>query len=725
MKRWFTSVAALLFLQISVFAQQNPDWGWVRQHGGVGNEVAEFIETDENGNVYTFFQTYDSLSIGNVKYDRPDSYDGWDYILVKHDRNGNVVFSQPVYGHAAYGEVKVNAMAIDADENVYLVGDFTDSLSIDGLHMTGGSSVYDWESFIAKLDRNGDIIWLRKLGGFLEDYLGDIAVDKQGNIIVSGYFYDYSRTYGPFTVTSLYRDNNFILAKLDSMGQYIWVKHSLVGSVEGKGQPSSFRNRVRLAVDRSNNIYVGGRVNASVSFDGINYQIPGGSNMYLAKFAPSGNFVWSQAAWPGYSDVMDMAIDNDDHIYLTGRYRGDSLIFNNGDTLRSADFYAYYLVKYDSSGQSQWVRGYNTPSRMQYRLGLDADANGHCYLSGDIGYPWTYGDDTIVSSPLHYGQVVLKFDRNGDTVWTRHITLPDPADVACDKQGNIYVAGHFGQYAIIGDSMYAAIPKFYADFYVAQLKVPELITMNGNDKTSYCEGDSITVYFSNVDTAFGGSNVFRFEISDKYGSFKNPVVLGTRTGAAPVDSARFALPVQAAAGPAYKVRVVSMSPVFYSWAGAAFTIYPLPAKPVINASASQLSTASVGDLQWYKNGIAIAGATSQVFQPTSSGNYTVSLKNTAGCMATSDPQWFVAVNVDDVAEGNIRLYPNPVTDKLVIENIVPGTIVRLTDVKGSSVFMGTTEGGRYIINTTQLMPGIHILHLVLPDGTQEQYKVAK
>lgn len=725
MKRLITCALILTLFQIEVTAQQNPGWGWVRQHGGVGHETAEFIETDENGNVYTFFQTYDSLRIGNVKYDRPKSYDGWDFILVKHDRNGNVVFSQPIYGHAAYAEVTVNAMAVDADENVYIVGDFTDSLSIDGLHMTGGSSVYDWESFIAKLDRNGDIIWLRKMGGFLEDYLGDIAVDKQGNIIVSGYFYDYSRTYGPFTVNSLYRDNNFILAKLDSMGQYIWVKHSLVGSVEGKGQPSSFRNRTRLAVDRSNNIYVGGRVNASVSFDGINYQIPGGSNMYFAKFSPSGNFVWSQAAWPGYSDVMDMAIDNNDHIYLTGRYRGDSLIFNNGDTLRSNDFYAYYLAKYDSTGQSQWVRGYNTPSRMQSRLGLDADANGNCYLSGEIGYPWTYGDDTIVSSPLHYGQVVLKFDQNGDTVWTRHITLADPADVACDKQGNVYVAGYFSQYATIGDSMYAAIPKFYSDFYIAQLKVPELITMNGNDKTSYCEGDSITVYFSDIDTAFGGSNVFRFEISDKYGSFKNPVVLGTRTGAAPINSARFVLPPQVVAGNDYKVRIVSTAPAFYSWAGAGFTIDPLPAKPVINASATQLSTTAVGTLQWYKDGAIVPGATAQVYQPLSTGDYTVSLTNAAGCTSVSDPQHFIPVSVVSAPVGILRVYPNPVKDRLIIEHAQPSTQVRLADVKGSNVFKGTTEGGQYTINTTHLMPGVYILHLVLPDGTQQQHKIAK
>lgn len=725
MKRLITCAIILALFQIEGIAQQDPDWGWVRQHGGVGNEMAEFVETDVNGNVYTFLQTYDSLWIGNVKYDRPNSYDGYDFILVKHDRNGNVIYSQPVYGHAAKAEVKVNAMAIDADENVYIVGDFTDSLSIDGLHMTGGSSDYDWESFIVKLDKNGDAIWLRKMGGFLEDYLGDIAVDKQGNIIVSGYFYDYSRTYGPFTVNALYRDNNFILAKLDSMGQYIWVKHSLVGSVEGKGQPSSFRNRTRLAVDRSNNIYVGGRVNASVSFDGINYQISGGSNMYFAKFSPAGNFVWSQTAWPGYSDLMDMAIDDDDHIYLTGRYRGDSLIFNNGDTLRSDDFYAYYLAKYDSTGQSQWVKGYNTPSRMQNRLGLTADANGNCYLSGDIGYPWTYGDDTLVSSPLHYGQVVVKFDQNGDTAWTRHISLADPADVACDRQGNIYVAGHFGQYAIIGDSTYATTRQFYGDIYIAQLKAQELITMNGNDKTSYCEGDSITVYYSNVDTAFGSSNVFRFEISDKYGSFKNPVVLGTHLGGVPVDSARFVLPVQVVPGPNYKVRAVSTSPVFYSWAGAGFVVKPLPVKPVINWAATQLSTTTSGILQWYKDGVVIPGATSQVYQPVSAGTYTVSVTNTAGCSATSDQQWFAPVSVSDVAANTTHVYPNPVKDKLAIDNITSGTLIRLSDVKGSIIFEGKAEARQYAINTAHLVPGIYILHLVLPDGTQHQHKIAK
>lgn len=49
-------------------------------------------------------------------------------------------------------------------------------------------------------------------------------------------------------------------------------------------------------------------------------------------------------------------------------------------------------------------------------------------------------------------------------------------------------------------------------------------------------------------------------------------------------------------------------------------------------------TANVGDTyQWFKDGVAIAGATSQTYSATVTGAYTVAVTNAGGCSGTSDP----------------------------------------------------------------------------------------
>jgi Secretion system C-terminal sorting domain len=66
------------------------------------------------------------------------------------------------------------------------------------------------------------------------------------------------------------------------------------------------------------------------------------------------------------------------------------------------------------------------------------------------------------------------------------------------------------------------------------------------------------------------------------------------------------------------------------------------------------SPAATGN-QWYKNGVAIAGATQQTFSATQAGSYTVTVADGSGCFASSGP---VTVTAVDPGLSTPMIYPS-------------------------------------------------------------------
>ncbi len=97
----------------------------------------------------------------------------------------------------------------------------------------------------------------------------------------------------------------------------------------------------------------------------------------------------------------------------------------------------------------------------------------------------------------------------------------------------------------------------------------------------------------------------------------------------------------------------------------------MPIKPVIVWSGSQLSTtAGLVSYQWLLNGTAINGATTNTHTPVATGNFTVTVKNAAGCSNTSDPFQLVVTATTPIPSSSnttISLYPNPASNETWIE----------------------------------------------------------
>ncbi|MFC2130362.1 T9SS type A sorting domain-containing protein [Bacteroidota bacterium] len=187
----------------------------------------------------------------------------------------------------------------------------------------------------------------------------------------------------------------------------------------------------------------------------------------------------------------------------------------------------------------------------------------------------------------------------------------------------------------------------YGDFGDIILSVNDLNLLVQNlEKLEYCAGEKLDIPFE-TEYSFNSGNDFIAQLSDKYGSFANPLPLDTLTGTISDTMINVLLPKALPGGTGYRIRVVSTDPPFTGEDnGEDITINELP-NPLItqgpdsvcyNSIESYLSNTNNNvDYKWFAVGGQITGndndSTVTVnWMETSSGTITLIQTNTiSGC----------------------------------------------------------------------------------------------
>ncbi len=123
---------------------------------------------------------------------------GWEATVYKTDSVGNLIWS---FRYGGSGDQLFDAITIDSDSGYILSG----STTVLG---NGG------EDFLfVKLDKNGNVIWSKAIGGLQNERAMGIVVTQDGNYVSVG------------TSTSFGQgSSDFLMVKLDTNGNLIWAK---------------------------------------------------------------------------------------------------------------------------------------------------------------------------------------------------------------------------------------------------------------------------------------------------------------------------------------------------------------------------------------------------------------------------------------------------------------------------------------------------------------------
>ncbi|WP_440135577.1 hypothetical protein, partial [Chitinophaga sancti] len=182
----------------------------------------------------------------------------------------------------------------------------------------------------------------------------------------------------------------------------------------------------------------------------------------------------------------------------------------------------------------------------------------------------------------------------------------------------------------------------------------------------------------------------------------------------------------------YSVRVVANSPVDTSGWSDLFTITNRPAQPVIQQVGDSLFTSSTYNLQWYKDDVAISGATSNAIRVSAKGAYKVEALNGEGCTSISAAR---AVGITDTTKAgklsaSFTAVPSECDSSSFhfygsFENLSAGDSVVSFNYQFDATSGGTTQNSSFLFNRGKgIYPVTYSIRTLRGDtASQTQYLV--
>ncbi len=117
--------------------------------------------------------------------------------------------------------------------------------------------------------------------------------------------------------------------------------------------------------------------------------------------------------------------------------------------------------------------------------------------------------------------------------------------------------------------------------------------------------------------------------------------------------------------------------------------------------------------QWYQDGVPVTNATGNFYVVTANGVYNVVVFNAFNCSQTSNYVTISNVGMNEISLNNgIRLYPNPVSEKLQVEKALPGEWqLVITDVEGRAIAHTTLVNPKTEIDMSEILSGIYLAQI--------------
>ena len=219
------------------------------------------------------------------------------------------------------------------------------------------------------------------------------------------------------------------------------------------GNPSNTTDaKTTLAGADNGYFYMAGEFLGTVQFGNKSLVSAGGTDIWLVKNTPEGAPVWSIRMGGNDDDfVWKIVSDNEDNVTMTGYYYGTIQIGN--DIYTSQGSQDLFIARFDGEGNYLW--SYTLGGGMaDYIRGLATDSGGNLFLAGHFYDSFIVGDTTVTAA-RGSDAFVIKFSPDGQPAWvtTAGGSSSDQASsVTIDSEGNILLAASFYYDITFGDT---------------------------------------------------------------------------------------------------------------------------------------------------------------------------------------------------------------------------------------------------------------------------------
>lgn len=292
---------------------------WFLQIGGKGDDRGLKVINDLYGNIYFTGVFQQEASVSSSGYsDTLKSFGREDICIGKINTDGNLVWLRIIGGQGS--DAPTDLMPGD-NNSIYLSGIFEDSLFI-GQDTIESLDYID--SFIAKFDSTGNMIWVNQIGGSGNQQCVSLLTDLEGNLITGGHFtktLELLQTISEIS-TSLGGFDGF-LVKWTPDGDLEWIK-----LIQGGG--NTFIKD--LAVDEDNNYYMLGDFTDTIVNESSQPFLSsyGGADVFIVKYLQNGNFLWQRTVGSLYDDKAKcLTFGGNDKVIMVGEFKDELLSSNH------------------------------------------------------------------------------------------------------------------------------------------------------------------------------------------------------------------------------------------------------------------------------------------------------------------------------------------------------------------------------------------------------------
>ncbi|HBF88798.1 MAG TPA: hypothetical protein DDX39_09165, partial [Bacteroidales bacterium] len=473
-------------------------------------------------------------------------------------------------GECTGGTFNVRASKVDNSDNLYVFGDYSGTLTIQGTPLAPYGGVTDM--FLAKFNSLGTLQWAVRAGSATgaENGMG-MDIDSNGDVYITGGFAATTtfNDVGPVTIvnsnvagqdvfiakynssgalqwvsnvatgvnnqraTDIIVDNNeliivgfytngitftggptvalvgtrdFFIAKYDNAGAYVWEHHYTSTSANS--------NLTSLAKHDGIGYYVSGSLAGNFTFDDgsttLSSTLTTEKDVLLFKVDTDGDLLWAKDVGGVNGDESkEIQVDADGNVYSAGYINGTDISFDGN--LVTTDGIDFYITKRSPLGALYWVTHSAQPGTDQiYSLSLLDD---NIYVSGSFTDTLTIGDDQLISSASTEPFIAV-FDNSGNPINANSlvgvaVVADESQAIAVDTKGNSYISGYFVSKTLTGNAITITDANTDAlpDMFLAQYNW--IISMSNSDVV--CNGDDNGTATA---TAIGGIPPYTYLWSD-------------------------------------------------------------------------------------------------------------------------------------------------------------------------------------------------------------------
>jgi hypothetical protein len=268
-------------------------------------------------------------------------------------------------------------------------GGFTGTTSLDSSHLLTSAGSAD--IFAAGYGPSSRVRWAKRYGGPGPDQAFDNDVDSHGNGLITGSF-NQSVDFGGSTLISrggiLPRYGDAFLLKLDRNGAMRWARQ-----IGGSGSDGGDE----VAIGPRNNVFVIGDSNGDVQFTSSKtLRAGGGRDSWAARYRPGGSLVWATLlGGTGEQQAHGISADTHSNTLVAGEFSGATR-FGSHSFVSAGAASDIFLAKLDRHGNVRWAQRFGSTAADLGR-GVDADARGNVYFTGEFGGTIQLGSKTLTS----------------------------------------------------------------------------------------------------------------------------------------------------------------------------------------------------------------------------------------------------------------------------------------------------------------------------------------